>query len=248
MRNRFGLTAGTVCAGVVLAVCVAPVQDATVRSETDMQAQFDRIHMEWLAHRQHVQGMSSQMDFSRWFEGPAWESILQLGVRAVPQIIERLPQDHALGHALHHITGFRYHVRRTGEVAEASTWVVEEFPDIARAGGPPDAVRIWQRWYVEGREWVPERFNELQYRYQNATAAEDAETAEAALEAITKLGVAVLPSLMERIRAGDDTLVGVVAAITGNAIAPDSSGTECLHWWEANQQDWLIPWLEETPQ
>lgn len=249
MMRQTRLTAGAVCPVVLIIWAVASAQHEAPQvappGGPDISARFDKLYAEWCAQRAQAPLASSEADTRMWFQGPAWAGILSLGSRAISHIMSKLPQDHVLGYALLQLTGFRYHIRRTGDAPQRWVWVVDEFPDLSARGGPPDATLIWRRWYTLGRDWVPQQFADIYSGYSDQARRGDHEAAQATLGRLADLGVAALPAVMERVRAGDGRLVVVAAELTNGALPRNSSPMQCLQWWEANKQDWLIPWPEQ---
>jgi len=67
-----------------------------------------------------------------------------------------------------------------------------------------------------------------------------------AKEKMWAMGLVALPSLLQKLREGRHDLLSVVVRITdgranASAADPEARTQLCLAWWEANKQDWLIP-------
>ncbi len=73
-----------------------------------------------------------------------------------------------------------------------------------------------------------------------------------AYKGMEKLGIAVLPYLVDRMRAGHYEFLDIADGLTDSqAQLPDAGSPPkvraqaFLAWWEQNKQDWIIPWPDE---
>jgi len=60
---------------------------------------------------------------------------------------------------------------------------------------------------------------------------------------MASLGIAALPRAMEKLEAGDDSMLEVVRKITKPLVKEDitADAPTCRAWWQANKADWIIP-------
>ncbi len=86
---------------------------------------------------------------------------------------------------------------------------------------------------------------------------EDETKAGSALRKIEWLGKAALPLMVEKFRAGDYDMVPLMAKMTGAAACTmasrpgetvESRARDCLAWWEANKDEWTIPFPDAGDQ
>jgi len=145
-------------------------------------------------------------------------AIAELGPTALPLLIERA-----------RATGDRRLTLPLGIISRVSF----------RHGHWPGALSkrqldLFMEWWEGGQELTDEMFRE-------AYAARD-------YERIDALGWAVMPRIVEKLREGDDKLMDAVRQIglleTRSERIPPAAVADAqswLAWWEANKQDWLIP-------
>jgi len=262
---------------VVVSTSGALAQREARPDDDALRAAFEQRYERWqVVRREALEGPGSDLDTAKLFGSEAWQRLTQLGVGAVPLFIKKLPHDHMLGHALHNITGWRYHVTRTGASPAEWLWRVAEFPDIQSTGGPPDAVAIWLRWWGEGPEFAAQSFRDLRARWpetatpgrrllwatetyldtihgQLHTQQRQLTPAGEVYDAIQCLGIAVLPHIVETLREGEADFLPIALELTDGAggLGDPTRPPEVaafLEWWEANKQDWLIPWPEEPEE
>jgi hypothetical protein len=212
---------------------VAPAIGASVDQE------FERLYQEWQASRRQIVGISSDMDVNAVFKNnPAWRKIVDLGVEAVPVIMEKMKTDPHVSAALLEITKWRYHINRTGTPGN-HVWTVEEFPDVHQTKGPP--LDLIERWWVEFRPQVPQRFAALYEEYNSLKDQGKKEEAEEKLLRIKDLGIDALPLLIDKIQQGDTSLIPAVAYLTDKKVPESASSSECVSWWAANKAKLTLP-------
>jgi hypothetical protein len=56
-----------------------------------------------------------------------------------------------------------------------------------------------------------------------------------------ELGTAALALMMSKVSAEDVGLMAAISELTDGAVAKDATQAQCVAWWEANKQHWLIP-------
>ncbi len=168
-------------------------------------------------------------------------------VQAVPTIIsvalERYLFDN-MGLALEINQCLEYILRVDFELKwDKNIYWVEEFPEVRGPAGSPWIYQaLWQHWLKAGHRDAKEQFDRY-YPQWKAALEKGLETQSVYLEKMTGGGVAALPFMIEEIQKGDANLVPVVAELTkgvGTDLRSTATRAECLNWWKANSQHWLI--------
>ncbi|MBN2328915.1 MAG: hypothetical protein JXR73_17380 [Candidatus Omnitrophica bacterium] len=77
------------------------------------------------------------------------------------------------------------------------------------------------------------------------------------MNVIKNLGIPALPYAIEKTQEGDEDLIEAVNYWTDDALKDSAEKTGvpreqmrqyCLHWWEQNKDDWLLPPVQEAPE
>jgi len=208
----------------------------------DAGRDLDRYYKEWALSLDKIVGVKSNMDTRACFDdNPYYQKIVGLGVEAVPLILTRMRTHPFIATALLDITKWRYHIKRTGDVPKEFVWTVEEFPDEVGTTGPPDGIRLCERWWTEFRKQVPERFSTLYGEWQGLKKEGKSKEADEKFQRIKDLGIDVLPLLVEKVQKGDTDLIPAIAYLTDKKMPESATAAECISWWEANKEKWTLP-------
>lgn len=216
--------------------------------QKDVSSAFEQKYLRWksrIAEKMTFsQRVKSTLPASVFYDNEEFEDIVELGIPAIPCMIQKLHDDRRLRHALYRITKWKYNVRRSGQKPSEYVWTVEEFPDIREKGGPPDSREIWLRWWREGPKFTAERFAML-YRQWNGLKKDGKEEEAAGLyQRLKDLGIAALPHMIKRLKEGDTDLIPAISYLTDSAVNEDATAAECVEWWEENKDRWTIPFPE----
>jgi len=247
---RTTIAVGLCLAGIVSAACglryaamrAAEAQaDVKLVTSENVESLFEARYQAWREWiRQEVNPFRSDFD-PRTFDNEPFRQIVELGVPAVPYIMDKVKQDSDIGYALYKITKFRLHehclVVRPGEVL----WTVEEFPDIGQKGEPPDVRELLLRWWNEGRQQTPQRFEKLYNEWQDLAQRGEAEEATEKYQRIIDLGIVALPCIVKKIEEGQTDLVPAISVLTNGAISEQANPAACVEWWTKNKQKWTLP-------
>ena len=101
--------------------------------------------------------------------------------------------------------------------------------------------RLIERWWVEFRPQVPQRFAALYKEYNSLKDQGKKEEAEQKFQRIKDLGIDVLPLLIDKIQQGDTSLIPAVAYLTDKKVPESASPSECVSWWAANKAKFTLP-------
>ena len=161
-------------------------------------------------------------------------NITRLGPKALPYIMEKAGQTKDMN--------WTFSISLiTEKVFLRSEWPGGRFVD-SRA-----ILQMYIDWWPKGRKLTPEHFKE---RYALWKAVRDEGKESEAIkrrDEISKLGIAALPMIMEKLREGDSGLIPVVSRVTREKVAGTASAEECLAWWDKNRAEWLIPFPNNQP-
>jgi hypothetical protein len=108
---------------------------------------------------------------------------------------------------------------------------------------PEEATRpLWRHWMKEGRRYTQDRFETEWQQLQSEEP--DANAYVVYSLKIDRLGIPVLPLLIEKIRDGKTELIGAVRSLTDEEFPSNATKEQCLDWWERNRQRWTVPFEE----
>lgn len=207
----------------------------------DVEADLEQYYKEWDSSLDEIVGIKSTMDIPTCFDdNPYYHKIVGLGVEAVPLILTRLRTHPFIGTALLDITKWRYHINRIGD-GDQRIWTVDEFPDEIGTTGPPDGIRLCERWWTEFRKQVPDRFSALYAEWQGLKKEGKSKEADEKFQRIKDLGIDVLPLLVEKVQKGDTDLIPAIAYLTEKKMPESATAAECVSWWAANKEKWPLP-------
>lgn len=220
---------------------------AEARSQDELAREFERRYLAWRKHLQELPpSVSSEGDYRRFYENQEFEAIVELGVPAVPVIVAKFRQDQMLGSVLHRITKWMWNDTRVGPGPGQWVWIVDEFPDMKSTRGPLPYRELWLRWWREGRQRTPQWFSERCAQWRALSRQGKTEEAKEKYQRMLEVGVGALPYIVERIGKGETDLIPAMSALTDGRVKQDATPNECIEWWNAHKQDWLIPWPEPS--
>jgi hypothetical protein len=163
-----------------------------------------------------------------------YRSIFDLGIPAVPYMIEKIEQGNwALGDGVTIITKKRF------EEYERPEFIVNDSKSTAGAV---------VKWWEKGRKDTLVKFDKL-YREKNdfKSKGRSHEVIKKSQE-ICALGIAALPYLFRNVEQGDLELLEIISKLTNGKVNPKSRIQECISWWQQNKEDWLIPFPNKSPK
>ncbi len=235
-----------------LFILVAMVSSLSCAQEVEntqdsTRALFQEKHQVWLKHCQRPEvWRHSRGDV--FVNNEPFQQIIRLGIPALPYLMERIEEAPIEGRLLHHalmaITKKKFHVRQE-EIDGQLLWTVEEFPDIAPGKSHPDTNILWLRWWREKIQETPEEFERL---YQEWKAQKEPDEAEGAYRKLVDLGVVALPAMVKKVAGGEIALLPAISKLSEGAIPEDAERTECLAWWELEEEKWTITFPDAQEQ
>ncbi len=245
--RRLSLTRLALClAGAFVCSPYAPAQPPDVRAD------FDEHYEKW---RIDCAAVATSSLLESRLSSPHFRAIVEMGPTVLPMLVERSVDDE----------GFTWGAWAFAEIARI-------VPDPKSY---PWCAESLSEWWAAGPKRSEERFAELAARWRGLREAGEtvlwSEEAvfqtdqqwwkvrreETALgetfRALTALGIVILPAVVEATRAGDLDFLWLARELTGGEamVIGDTARDKAdsfLQWWEANKQDWLIPWPEEDAE
>lgn len=195
----------------------------------------------------------------------AYGYMMDLGLRALPYIMQKIEAgDWWLARGVYRMTKRRFH---RSEYAEPSDY-----------GDAHTKAEMLVAWWHSGEKGTRRRFEELYARWGKLKSPERtllwtaptylydergtltstrAETqfteAGEVYDAVQCLGIPVLPQIVDTLRQGQADFLPIALELTegagglGEPTTPPEPAA-FVDWWEANKQDWLIPWPEEEAE
>lgn len=92
--------------------------------------------------------------------------------------------------------------------------------------------------------WLSAEFEAFYVEWQQLKRKGDKEAATAKYAQMKTLGIAAVPCMIEKIKAGDAGLIPLVSEFSGTrvkSVKENATREEILQWWDRNKQRWLSP-------
>jgi hypothetical protein len=103
-------------------------------------------------------------------------------------------------------------------------------------------VELYAIWWERGRLVTSRDFDVRFARWKHARASSDLREIKESWNDIRDMGIDIYPLLVEKIRAGDNDLVPMIAAIAREPIAGDPATRQSvLEWWSRDADKWTLP-------
>ena len=186
------------------------------------------------------------------FECQEFKEIVQLGIPAIPFIIRKIEKDlkgQFLWKAIEEISKTKIE----GKYDKIQNKVIfPDYPDLK------EGENIWLYWYYEGYKLTPELYDKYYSLYKETKSKKDPESQKKAIyyyRRIRKLGIQIIPLIIETAKKGDDDLLQLLPYLTNNNISKEKlskikSREErikyCEEWWKENKEDWTIPFGKKS--
>ena len=184
-------------------------------------------------------------DFYMYKERQEYKEIINLGIKVIPIILERIKenkkQSRLLKGLIIDITKLKGNLYYDKKIKKN---VYRDFPDFDYK---QDFFIFW--WY-EGRKFTPKIIVKYQKEYNQRKLQNDIEGAERSLQKIQNLGYDALPYLVDMVKEGETSLIPVVSRLTASEkrgdenLSVSAKEEETLKWWEKNKERFLLPPVE----
>jgi hypothetical protein len=232
----------------------------------DMKTLFESRYGAWKEYIKQPAVRVNSAD-SAYTDNKPFEEIVELGIPALPYIVEKLEKDtsaHFLIYAMKRMTKKKFVLKKVGE----GRYITDDFPGMVIEGsGNQRRAKLWIRWWKEGRKQTPQLFRKLYsrwkqlgkngeielqsevtvYKYETKTIQTNIRNTEAGeiYGAMRGLGIAALPYMMEKIKEGEYDVLPLVWELTDGAylsvLEPAAQAKVCLEWWSREKDKWVLP-------
>ena len=111
---------------------------------------------------------------------------------------------------------------------------------------PSENYELWIDWWNNGSELTKQRFGAKhnEWKAMKKETKDEKSFAQNRLSEMTDLGIPALPFMIERVKQGEIDFIPLISKLTDTKLAETATTEQCLAWWEANKQKWLIPFPE----
>jgi hypothetical protein len=162
------------------------------------------------------------------------QNISRLPPQALPFIIKKLEE-----------TGDATLAMPLGRISRKFFYESEIPKDSLRDSKAHAALHLY--WWREGHKKTGEYFDRYYKEWCDLRAQGKEEEAKEALRLAMFVGIAGLPYMTREVGKGDAELIPAISKLVSGRLDPNATTQECLAWWEANEQKWLIAFPEEKP-
>jgi len=225
----------------------------------ELRPEFDRRYSAWTQRQMTTEDLLRGDPLLSQSGARTYWHLMDLGLPALPLIMEKMDAgDLWLARGANRMIKRRFHV--------------SEYADRADLGDAWTIARMLIAWWQQGRAGTENRFRELRARWRELKSPEKTPVwtsrthvndrgylytlrtaftpAGEVYDGLQCLGIAVLPHIVETLKEGEADFLPIALELTDGAggLGDPTRPPEVaafLEWWEANKQDWLIPWPEE---
>ncbi len=139
--------------------------------------------------------------------------------------------------------------RMRTEHKSSNGWTKNQLAEIRRgdANTLPD---LWSQWWRGGPQFTRARLEakHSEWKAMKKENQPEKSNANSKLSEMADLGIPAIPFMVEKVRQGETDFIPLISRLTNKELAETATKEQCLAWWEANKQKWLIPFPEpNTP-
>jgi len=202
----------------------------TLRSE--FQSRLDA----WLAARDKWIGEHPYASFLE--DLPEQQAIVEMGPSVVPFCIDMFDEE---------IAERKWDNRLQADIVGILTRITwKGFPKSEWPSGTygrhSEAMRLYVKWWKEGRKKTPEQFAKLYADWDKQVKEGKTAEAEKTLDLMRRMGIEILPLIMKKIEQGDERLVTFVnKLLRKEVLEPNADRKAALGWWKANEAKHKFP-------
>ncbi len=218
----------------VISFLIALNTGGRVNADDNVMNQFEARYKEWKTYISRPEVMAQSIAGSR-FKCSQFREIVKLGLPALPYIIQKMrmnPKDQLLWKAIEEIAK----VKIRGKYDKEKKRII--FPDL------PDlepGENVYLYWWRKGRKQTPQLFDNFYSEWQGLKKEGKEKEAKIKYQRIKELGIAALPYMVEYVEQGDSDLINAISELTEGAITESTKPSECVDWWNKNEEKWTIP-------
>lgn len=250
---------------IFLFICIFTICVNGISKEKAFEKEFEEKYQAWLKYCEKSNtdlNLASSLMYSIYHTGKEYNALINLGPKAVPYMIRKIENDSRglfLQFAISDISKFKFYCEKDSKTNK------DIFPDYPNLR---ERENIWIYWYYEGYKLTPQLFKNFYSQYLKYKSKDDPESQQKARHSycvgdrmsqqnghyfylkIQGLGIQIIPLIIETAKKGDDDLLKLLPGLTDYNISDEKlskikSREErvkyCEEWWEANKEDWTIP-------
>ncbi len=111
---------------------------------------------------------------------------------------------------------------------------------------PNKIPELWSQWWRGGPQFTRARLEAKHSEWKAMKKENQLEksNANSKLSEMTDLGIPAIPFMVEKVKQGETDFIPLISKLTDKKLAETATKEQCLAWWEANKQKWLIPFPE----
>jgi hypothetical protein len=164
-------------------------------------------------------------------------------MRAIKPILEAAAKDtklddFALDACMRKMTKINFEGDYSRERKEST---FKDFPELGPLKRPePVYKKVWQHWLKVGGKYAQQEFEKRYPEWEKIKQAYPDVRPSIETEML-KGGVAALPFIIEKVKAGDTALISAISELTERKVKETATPEEVLTWWNSNKERWLIP-------
>ena len=219
----------------------------------DVETEFQGLYESWRESLDILTLEAWRPKEELYDDNEFFHKLVALGPEALPCMMVAAQRDRRLLYIMEVICKRRleYHLDRAATKPGNPVYVCEDLPGYGPDHGDPKKEVMWLYWWNEVREQTPELFAGHYEEWKALRDEGKTEEAAKSLESIKNLGIDALPSVMEAVAAGDKDMVPVAAYladvpwITGEKASDAMTRDECVAWWNANREHYVMPPFEK---
>ncbi len=105
---------------------------------------------------------------------------------------------------------------------------------------------LWSQWWRGGPQFTRARLEAKHSEWKAMKKENQLEksNANSKLSEMADLGIPAIPFMVEKVKQGETDFIPLISKLTNKKLAETATKEQCLAWWEANKQKWLIPFPE----
>lgn len=172
--------------------------------------------------------------------------LVPLGPNVLPYLLIVDQVNHIIGSAMYRVSKFLPHNIVLNRKPKNLLSTTEEFPEVTEKNISYDARKIWLFWWLEGQRRTPRWFMERYTKWLIARQQGNTQQAQLMYQKLLNIGIAAIPLWLQKLQAEQDkevrqAILEALTYLTDGEIKPTMSVQECLSWWQANKEQWTIP-------
>jgi len=160
-------------------------------------------------------------------------NIAKLGVPALPYIVEKMKETK------------NFYLTLPFLIITRKSFEKSAYEDQSKIGDSRTKLRMYIKWWEEGRKETPQRFSNLYAEWKHLKEMGKNKEATSKYYMIRNLGIDALPYIVQKIGQGDSELVPIVAYLADNDVSSTATVSQLVSWWAENKDKLTLPPVDE---